>query len=826
MKNNFLKSTNFQQKLKALRNLKYSQLSSRNQWIIKILALGFFTGLLSIFVLYQSVRLGAFGGVPSYAQLKKIENHVASEVYSIDNQVLGRYFLQNRTNVKYQDIPTHFVKILVATEDERFYKHHGVDNWSLFRVLFKSILLRNKNTGGGSTISQQLAKNLFPRKSFGLFSMPVNKCREIITAKRFERIYNKKEVLTLYLNTVPFGEDVYGLNVAAKRFYNIEPKHLTVEQSAVLVGMLQSPSSYNPRLHPQRAKFRRNIVFKQMLKNEVINTSQYNQLIKFPLKIDYQFLSHSDGLAPHFRAHLSQELKLFCKNYKKENGGDYNIYTDGLKITTTIHSKWQRYAEEAVAEQLAILQKEFAQHWKGKTLWKASDPIIQRAKKQTSRYKTLKAQGKSEAAINQSFSTPTRMRLFTWDNEKELTMSPMDSIIHYHSLLNAGFIATDPQSGQIRAWVGGISHRYLKYDNLKMQRQAGSVFKPILYTSALLNDYTPCSFIENEKVIFPEFQNWSPDNANYKYGGWYTLKGGLANSVNTVAANLIQHIGTEEVVDLAKKMGIKSKLTTTPALALGATEVNLMELAEAYGVFANRGERVALNYIVKIEDAKGNVLYDDKKEERVKKTKIFAPHIADQMNLMLQGVVDSGTARSLRYKYDLRSAIAGKTGTTQNQADGRFVGFTPKMVGVSWVGGINQKVRFRNLNLGSGGHTALPIWARFYKKILQDKSFNHWQHLAFKAESDSSDYDCPNFTIGEIEEVIDEEFGDSLIVEKPNLLDRLFKKQDTKVIPEDQNIEDDRLNEKPRKKKKSKKKKKKNKLQKWWKKQRDKLKRG
>lgn len=785
------------------------------EWSKKAIKLGFtsFGGVLFAgFIFYQLVSFGVFGRLPNKKALKNIENDVASEVYSVDGKLLGRYFLENRTDVPYDNIAPSLIDALIATEDERFYKHNGVDTWSLFRVLFKSILLQNKNTGGGSTLTQQLAKNLFPRKRYRFLSMPINKCRETIIAKRLERVYSKKEILGLYLNTVPFGEDVYGINVAAQRFLSTDVGNLTIEQSALLAGLLQSPTTYNPRKHPERALFRRNIVFAQMLKNDKITQTQHDSLIKKPLEVKYQYISHSDGLAPYFRAHLKEELKKFCQNYKKPDGTSYNIYTDGLKIHTTIHTKWQRYAEEAVSEQMAELQDEFDKHWKKRTLWESTDKTIEAAKKQTRRYKTLKEQGKSEEKINANFAKATEMHVFNWEGKDKVSMSPMDSIIHYHSLLNAGFLATDPKTGQIRAWVGGIAHEHLQYDHVKAARQAGSVFKPILYTSALQNGFTPCSFIENGKVVFGNYENWSPNNADAEYGGWYTLKGGLANSVNTVAAKLIEHVGVEEVIDLAQRMGIESEMTNSPSLALGATDVQLMELAEVYGVFANRGKRVALHYLLKIEDKEGNVLYEDAEDERVRSTQVLSEDVVDQMRVMLQGVVDGGTATSIRYRFGINAAIAGKTGTTQNQADGRFVGFTPNMVATAWVGGMDRHVRFRSLRLGSGGHTALPIWARFYKKMEQDPDFMDWGNSKFGAISDTLNFDCPNFTSSEEELFEGEEEDDK------SFLERIFSVDEDGVEKEEVVIKRPNRRKTPRRFEKETK----PKLKKWWEKQRKK----
>ncbi len=466
----------------------------------------------------------------------------------------------------------------------------------------------------------------------------------------------------------------------------------------------------------------------------------------------------------------------------------------------------KRYAEEAVNEHLKVLQQEFSKHWKGRKLWDKKDKTIQNAKKQTDRYQQLKAQGRSEADIEKYFNQPVKMSLFTWDKQEEVTMSPYDSIIHYHSLLNTGFIATDPATGEVRAWVGGVDHQHLKYDHIKAKRQAGSVFKPILYTAALQYGYTPCSFFENKKISFSKYDGWSPSNADGDYTGYYSLKGGLANSVNTVAAQLIQRVGTDQVIDLAQKMGIKSKMTQGPALALGATDVDLYELAEVYGVFANRGKRVALNYILSIEDAEGNILYDDKDDNRVRSTDILEPHIADQMNTMLRGVVDTGTAVRIRNRYGIKAEIGGKTGTTQNHADGRFVGFTPDMVAAAWVGGMDRRVRFRSLALGAGGHTALPIWAKFYSKMMADSEFSSWKTAAFPPSE--TDFDCDYYSVYYQGDDVEEEADD----DGESLFDKLFRRNKDDKAKEAE-PKTPRKKKPPRKLKKKKKKKKR--VKKW-----------
>ncbi len=715
----------------------------------KYIGIGSLVGFVLLTMLYQAVRFEMFGEVPDMKELQSIQQHEASEVYSVDKVLLGRYFTTNRTTVEFRDINPVMLDALVAVEDKRFYEHNGIDFKSYARVIIKSILFQNKNTGGGSTITQQVAKNLYNRQRYGKLTMPVNKIREMIIALRLEKIYSKDEIITLYLNTVPFGENVFGLKIAARRFFNTTPKDLTTEQAATLAGMLQAPSRYNPRANPAKAEFRRNIVLGQMEKYGYLKSTQVKELSDIVMKTNYQFVSHSDGLAPYFRSHLKGELKNICKELKKPDGSSYNLYTDGLKIHTTIHSKWQRYAEEAANEHMAKLQKEFAQHWKNRTLWKKNDNVIVKAMKGSERYKKLKKFGWTEKEIERNFNALTQMDVFTWEGVQETRMTPIDSIIHYHSLLNVGFLATDPKSGEIRAWVGGIDHHFLQYDHVKAKRQAGSVFKPIVYTAALQVGYSPCSYFPNNKITYTEFQNWTPGNADGKYGGYYSLKGGLAKSVNTIAAQLIHQVGVDAVSDLAYRMGIQSVLPKGPAIALGTADLDLMELAQVYGTFANNGTKTALRYLIKIEDKNGKVLYTA--PEPAAPEQVISPAIAYQINTMMQEVVDSGTARSLRFRYGFKGDICGKTGTTQNHADGRFMGFTPNLVAGAWVGGVNKKVRFRSLGLGNGGHMALPIWAGFYKRLLADPSYKNWDAAVFPQEDYYDDYNCKNFIVDELE---------------------------------------------------------------------------
>ena len=682
----------------------------------------FFLGIFAIFGFYFAVLGGAFGKLPTTADLNLINNSVASEVYSADGVLLGKYFTENRSNVPYKDISPHIVNALVATEDVRFFKHKGVDTRSMFRVLIKSILL-NQDAGGGSTISQQLIKNLYSRQNYSLLTMPVNKVKEAIIARRLERVYSKRDILALYLNTVSFGERAYGIGTATERFFSTTPKEIEPHQAATLVGMLKATYSYSPRLFPDKSKTRRNVVIDQMAKADYVKAAEAAEWKKRPLDLKYNNKSQSEGLAPYFRDVLKKELKDWCSKNKKSDGTNYNLYTDGLKIYTTINSKMQAHAEKAVEEHMAALQKDFFTHWSGRKPWGTDNTIIENAKKASDRYKKMKANGKSNLEIDAAFRKPVKMDVFAWNSEQteERTMSPLDSVIYYQMFLNAGFMAMDPLSSEVLAWVGGITHKHFKYDHVsESKRQVGSTFKPIVYAAALENGAYPCDYYDNDSISYEAYDNWTPKNADGKYGGEYSLQGALANSVNTVSVQLIFEAGIENVVNLAKKMGIVSDLPELPSIALGTAELTLQEMVSAYCVFANGGYESPPFYLKKVTDKNGRKLLENKAPYYRYRGQAMEEKVALQMTKMMEAVVDSGTGKRLRYRYNLTNEIAGKTGTTQNQTDGWFIGFTPELVGGVWVGGENRSVRFRDIGLGQGANMALPIWGIFMDKIYKD----------------------------------------------------------------------------------------------------------
>ncbi|MGB3618873.1 MAG: transglycosylase domain-containing protein, partial [Catalinimonas sp.] len=590
--------------------------------------------------LWVAVDLGLTGPIPSARALRTMRNAVASEVYATDGSQLGKYFLENRTNVAYDAIAPGLIEALVATEDERFYEHGGIDYRSLGRVAIKTLLLRRESAGGGSTLSQQLAKNLFPRRDYGPLSLPINKVREMKVARRLERLYGKQEILTLYLNTVPFGGNVYGVEAAARRFFNVPAAALRHEQAAVLVGMLKATTSYNPRLYPERAHARRNVVFGQMVKNGALTAAAADSLGALPLALDYQFRTHHEGPAAYFREHLRQELTAWCRDHQKPDGTPYNLYTDGLRVYTTIDATLQRYAEAAVARRMSGLQKEFFQHWRNRAPWDRAPDMLRAAQRRSARYRLLKAAGRTDEEIDAAFTEPTTMTVFSWDGEQEREWTPLDSLRYHQMFLNAGFLAMDPRSGQILAWVGGINHEYFQYDHVLARRQVGSTFKPLVYATALADGVDPCEFIPNERRTYPEYDDWSPGNADGKYGGFYSVKGGLTHSVNTVAVDLITRTGVRPVADLAHSMGITHDLPDGPALALGAADLSLLEMVNVYGTLANGGVHVPPRYLLRIEDAEGRVLanFDPKRPPQ----RVLDRDVADLTTALLQAVVDSG----------------------------------------------------------------------------------------------------------------------------------------------------------------------------------------
>ncbi|GAA4826856.1 penicillin-binding protein 1A [Algivirga pacifica] len=729
----------------------YYQESPRKR-ILQTLQLLVVGGFVFTLLLTTSVYLGLFGKLPSKKELKQIEHAQTSKVFSADQKLIGKYYFQERSGVAYKAISPHVIQALVATEDERFYEHHGIDWRSYARVLVKSILMQRESAGGGSTLSQQLIKNLYPREDWGVLSLPISKLKEAILALRLEEVYSKEEILTLYLNTVPFGERAYGIHTASERFFSKSPKQLSVEEAAVLIGLLKATYYYNPRLFPERAQTRRNVVLKQMVKNEYLSEKTYQKLSSKPIQLRYSSNKKNQDFAPYFKEYIRQEAQKICQTIEKEDGEFYNIYTDGVNIHTTIDSRMQSYAQKASKTHMKKLQGLFDQHWKGREPWEKTPQVIQQEIYKSERYKALSAKGLSKEEIMNSFKQPLKMNVFTWQGDKELSMSPLDSIKHYLRFLDCGFVAMDAENGHVKAWVGGINFDTFHYDHVhpNAKRQVGSTFKPFLYATALENGYTPCDYFSNEKVTYEEYDSWAPSNANGQHEGYYSLKGALINSVNTVSVKLMMEVGPEQVAEQARLMGIQSTMEEVPSLALGTSSLSLFEMANAYSPLANGGYKVAPVIITYITNKEGEVIWRARKEPR---ERVLSRKTARYMREILQGVVDRGTAKSIRTSYRLPNDMGGKTGTTQSQADGWFMGFTPTLVTGTWVGSAYPSIHFRSTRLGQGAVMALPISARFFQQLNRDSRFYHYTRSKFPDTNFFSQraLDCEEFSMEPIE---------------------------------------------------------------------------
>ena len=708
---------------------------------LAIAALGIFTLLLFVLM----VRIGVFGKLPNELDLKQVRNNQASEIISVDNKLLGRYYLQNRTDASIDEVPKYLIDALVATEDVRFYRHNGVDFRSTMRVIVKSLILRNTSAGGGSTISQQLAKNLYPRKNHGILSMPVAKCKEIIIAKRLEEVYTKNEILELYLNTVSFGENTYGIETAALVYFSKKTSQLNRQEAALLVGLLKANTSYNPRIHREASKNRRNTVLKQMERYDYLSPNETDSLQALPVNLKFQKLTHNDGLAPYFREHMRPELVEILKDHKKADGSDYNLYSDGLRIYTTVNHTMQKLAEEAVKEHLSELQKLFDQHWKNREPWRKNLNLADLAIKQSACYRSYTNSGLSHAEAIEKMKVARETTVFDWDGEVDTLLAPLDSVLHHYKTLQTGMLVMNPMNGDVLVWIGGTNYKFFKYDHVKSRRQAGSIFKPIVYTTALKNGIEPCTMYANDSIVYENYDNWTPQNADRKYGGYYSMKGALANSVNTVSAKLIMESGIKETIQQAERMGIESGLPEVPSLALGTGELSLFEIVKAYCTFGNGGKQVSPRMIRRIEDANGHVIYSNGAHETGDSA--MSAEVAQTMLAMMQGTIDRGTARSIRTTYKLDSEIAGKTGTTQKQTDGWFVSMTPNMVMGVWVGGDNPAVRFRSLSLGQGGFMALPITARYLQKLYADPLYKFMKGNSFGIPDEIyAQLECEDYT--------------------------------------------------------------------------------
>ncbi len=703
----------------------------------------FLYGLAGIFLFFILASWGVFGTMPSFEDLENPDSNLATEIISSDGVTLGKFYNENRTMVKYSDLPKHLVDALVATEDERFYEHSGIDGRGTLRAA-----LSLGTSGGASTLTQQLAKLLFHGEGSKFFLLRiVQKAKEWIIAIRLERQYTKNEIIAMYLNKADFVNTAVGIRSAANVYFGKEPRDLTIEEGAMLVGMLKNPSLFNPVKRLEKVTKRRNVVLKQMEKNGFLNEQTKLALEKKPIVLNFHPESHTDGIATYFREYLRDFMKKWTKDNKKADGSEYDVYKDGLKIYVTIDSRMQQYAEEAVAQHLENLQQELDSEKKtnkNAPFVRLNDAEIQKlmmqAMKNSDRWKEMAAQDKSESDIIKSFGIKTKMKIFTWKGEKDTVMTPTDSIRYYKGFLQSGVMAMEPATGHIKVWVGGNNYKYFQYDHVGQgARQVGSTFKPFVYATAIEQlNMSPCDSIIDSPFTIPKgrhnvTETWTPQNSNGEYRGMVTLKKALALSINTVSAKLIDKTGPEAVVELTHKLGVKSEIPAQPSIALGAVEITVQDMVAAYSTFANEGVYMKPQFITRIEDKNGVVIYEPSPESH----DVLNKDIAFAVIKLLEGVTESGSGARLRtqgggngynrvtgYPYVFTNPIAGKTGTTQNQSDGWFMGMVPNLCTGVWVGCEDRSARFKGITYGQGATAALPIWGIFMKKCYNDKTLN------------------------------------------------------------------------------------------------------
>lgn len=699
--------------------------------------------MLSLFAF--SVYKELWGPLPGYEELRGIRNYESSELYSEDGELLGKYFIENRTNVKFDSIPTNAINALIATEDARFYEHKGIDKISLLRVFFKTLLLGERSSGGGSTLSQQLAKNLYPREEQQVTFMPVIKLKEIITAYRLEKIYTKQEILTLYLNTVSFGDQTFGIESAARKYFSSTASDLSIPQAATLIGMLKGPSWYNPRLHPDRACQRRNTVINQMVRYDFLSEEEGEKWKASEMKLLYKPVNTYSGLAPYLREKIRIDATEIIDRYNATHNTSYNLYKDGLILTTTLDAEMQRYAENAVAKQMKKLQHEFYTHWGEREPWHNNRQILDNAIKNSTVYQNLKSQGLAEKEIMEIMNQKKTMIVYSaYQGEARVEMSSIDSIKHYLKILHPGMIAVEPNTGKIKVWVGGLNYKYFQYDQVTASRQVGSVFKPVVYSAAIHNGARLDAYYKNEQKTYTEYDDWTPRNSDNNYEGFYTLKGALSQSVNTIAVDVLLQTGIEKAIVHARDLGIESTLPQYPSLALGVADIPLQEMIRPYLCFANNGKLTSPYYLSEIKDKEGHILFRAPVPES---KEVIPPGEAHIMSDFLSAVINEGTGQRIRSVYGLQNEIAGKTGTTQNQADGWFIGYNPRIVIGVRVGANDAGVHFNSTSLGQGANTALPIAGLFLQECLQSPTYAYWEHLTFPLapENKEKENDTPVF---------------------------------------------------------------------------------
>lgn len=685
-----------------------------------------------IFLFVSFIALEMFTDLPSVEELQNPKSNLATVIYSSDMKTLGKYYSENRVNVKYYELDSNLVNALIATEDARFHEHSGVDLKALGRAVFGA-MTGSSSSGGGSTLSQQLAKMMFPREKLSKFQTVIRKLKEWVIAARLEKNYTKDEILAMYLNKFDFLHLAVGVKSASQIYFNRSQDSLEIQQAAMLIGMAKNPSLFDPIKRGEATLKRRNVVMNQMVKYGYLTQQKYDSLKTLPLGLVYRPEDHNDGLAPYFREYLREYfLKDWCsKHINPETNKPYNIYKDGLRIYTTIDARMQKYAEEAVNEHMTDLQKMFTKECKTKKnapfAWNVNkeqiENIMMSSMKRSDRYRSLKNAGLTKEQILAEFKKPVAMTVYSLRGDIDTTMSPWDSIRYYKSFLHTGFISIEPTTGYVKAWVGGVNHKHFKFDHVKVgRRQVGSTFKPFVYALAIQEGFSPCYQVANVRTCIetPGQPAWCPDNSdgNKGTGKMVTLRYALAGSINYVTAWVMKQFGPDAVINLVRRLGITAPIEAVPSIALGTPDISVFEMVAANATFANKGTYIQPTFITRIEDKNGKVL-----EEFFPTTdEVFSEEKAYAMIQLMRGVVDFGTGTRLRFRYNLRNEIAGKTGTTQNNADGWFMGLTPDLVAGCWVGGEERSVHFNSTNEGQGASMALPIWGKFFQKVYADPS--------------------------------------------------------------------------------------------------------
>ena len=688
------------------------------KYFIKIILVG--SALLILF--FATVYFGLFGHLYTKDELKEFKNESASLVLSEDNVLIGKYFAYNRTNIDFDQLPDFLINALIATEDVRYLEHDGIDSRSLMRVLVKTILFQQKSSGGGSTITQQLAKNMYGRKDFGPFSMPVNKFKEAILAYRLENIYNKENILALYLNTVPFGENVLGIESAAKRYFNTSVEEIKIEDAAVLIGMLKANTYYNPRMYPDHAKNRRNVVLSQMEKYDYLTKEKFDSLQKLPLVLDYANLE-SEGNANYFLVQVKKEVNDILKSINENSDTIYDIRKSGLIIETTLNFDLQKYALRAYKSHLGSMQKKLRSQYRSGSSKKSLENLTT---------KELQRLNLTELA-----NIKKKRELFSWDGFYTDSISVRDSLKHAMSLLHAGLIAVDPNTGAVKTWVGGIDFRTQPYDQIFAQRQTASAFKPIIYATALQEGARPCQYLDNDPIVLTDFENWQPQNYDHSTGGKYSIAAALARSMNIPTVNLFMQIPFSSLEYTWESLGFSQILDYKPSTALGTATASLYEMAFAYASFANGGNKVDPQFITSIKTADGKIIYKNEKVES--KSDILEKRTTDLLNAMLQKTMNEGTGRAMKSKYGVNLSLAGKTGTSQNYADAWFIAYNPNLVIATRVGASIPVIHFNNGANGSGSTLALPLVAKTLQYVQKNTSLRKKYFISFEQLSEEYD---------------------------------------------------------------------------------------